>query len=244
MHKLLGKGCSLVPKRSAMTRTFWKTCNFVFIDEGSVLGTRMLSNFHRITCWAKEVSSEVPFGGLHIIFAGEFLQFPPVGDIPLYCGAAAEKQQVLPRRTLKGTIPLNIYCFAGRNLWKVVVVVTQQMRVEDTSYRSFLLRLRSVCPIPEDYDILRSRIAGLPGVDLSDPKFITAHIIVARHDVRSKLVLYGMRDWAQRHRAPLFLFEAEDKFSKGKIPEIPGMANLIARPHHKDLLDVCHWQLE
>ncbi|CAF3796723.1 unnamed protein product [Rotaria sp. Silwood1] len=44
----------------------------------------MLARLHRITTIAKHIDPTTPFGGINMIFLGDFVQYPPVLDRPLY----------------------------------------------------------------------------------------------------------------------------------------------------------------
>ena len=56
----------------------------IIIDEVSMIGCRHLLKIHTTLCKAKCVDPSIPFGGVDIIFFGDFMQLPPVLDCPLY----------------------------------------------------------------------------------------------------------------------------------------------------------------
>jgi hypothetical protein len=63
-------------------RSEWKGVKFLFVDEVSLIGAALLSELDaalRVACDSKR-----PFGGINIIFAGDFYQLPPVKATPLY----------------------------------------------------------------------------------------------------------------------------------------------------------------
>ena len=60
---------------------------FNFIDEVSMVSAQFLQAYHARLCVAKEQSSiddAIPFGGLHMVFFGDFAQFPPVKQTALW----------------------------------------------------------------------------------------------------------------------------------------------------------------
>jgi hypothetical protein len=59
----------------------WEGVDYLFIDEISMIGCSLLYNISEALIEAKGNTS--PFGGINVIFAGDFAQLPPVGDIRL-----------------------------------------------------------------------------------------------------------------------------------------------------------------
>lgn len=64
-------------------RDEWRLVEIVMIDECSLLSAELLSEIDAALCFVKEVPDEW-FGGITIIFAGDFFQFTPVCATPLY----------------------------------------------------------------------------------------------------------------------------------------------------------------
>jgi hypothetical protein len=64
-------------------RCEWKHVQFVLIDEVSMVSQQLLAEIDHALRYAKENKDEY-FGGVNMIFAGDFCQFPPVGGSPLY----------------------------------------------------------------------------------------------------------------------------------------------------------------
>jgi hypothetical protein len=116
---------------------------------------------------------EVAFGGVNIIFVGDFLQLPSVTGSDIYI---PDKRQ-----TAQAFI-----------LWRqlnAVVILDQQMRqAGDTRYAALLSRLRTRCPTQEDIDLLNSRVGlPIPGeLNNTDLRYI-----VRRNPLRSSI--NGMR---------------------------------------------------
>jgi hypothetical protein len=55
----------------------------LIIDEVSMVGCTMLTEIH-LKLQRLKSSPLQPFGGLNIMFLGDFMQFPPISDIPFY----------------------------------------------------------------------------------------------------------------------------------------------------------------
>ena len=64
-------------------RDEWRLVEIVMIDECSLLSAELLSEINAALRFAKEVADEW-FGGITVIFAGDFFQYPPVCATPLY----------------------------------------------------------------------------------------------------------------------------------------------------------------
>ena len=60
----------------------WEGVDYLFIDEVSMIGSHFLCQISKALSNAKGNTS--PFGGINIIFAGDFAQLPPVGNDHLY----------------------------------------------------------------------------------------------------------------------------------------------------------------
>ena len=128
----------------------WRHIDYCFIDEISMVGCHMLAQFHKITTIAKHTLPTVPFGGINVIFLGDFVQYAPVLDRPLYSNL------LLPNDTLSNTIAekpsgrrtvseRDIQCKVGRALWlqiNKVVFLKQQMRNNDHDFMEMQTRLR------------------------------------------------------------------------------------------------------
>lgn len=55
-----------------------KSCKFLVIDEISMLGSQFLDTMNNV--FKKIKNNTDPMGGIQIIFTGDFLQLPPIGD--------------------------------------------------------------------------------------------------------------------------------------------------------------------
>ncbi|CAF1689414.1 unnamed protein product, partial [Adineta ricciae] len=98
----------------------------------------LLGKLNRIICSAKHVDPQVPFGGVNVIFFGDYLQYRPVYDSPLHTdfssSSSKKKQGKIPsekeiQQRVSRSLILQINC---------VVKLTQQMRTEDIRYLQLL----------------------------------------------------------------------------------------------------------
>lgn len=91
----------------------WAGVDYLFIDEVSMIGCTLLLQIHDALVDAKGCTE--PFGGMSIIFAGDFAQLPPVNQTKLFSRA---------RNANEATI-------FGLLLWRsvsTVVILCEQMR--------------------------------------------------------------------------------------------------------------------
>ena len=154
LHERRNKSASgnspLTQTRMSLVENEWRHIDYCFIDEISMVGCYMLAQFHKITTIAKHTLPTVPFGGINVIFLGDFVQYAPVLDRPLYSNL------LLPNDTLSNTIAdkpngrrtvseRDIQCKVGRALWlqvNKVVFLTQQMQNKDHDFMEMQTRLR------------------------------------------------------------------------------------------------------
>jgi PIF1-like helicase/Helitron helicase-like domain at N-terminus len=149
----------------------WVNRQFLIVDEVSMMDCNIIARLNTHLCVLKSNSSEL-FGGVNIIFFGDFLQFPAVSRLDLYLD--------------------NIRCHEGHTLWRslnAVVILRQQMRqINDTQYAQLLRRVRARSPTDEDIQILNSRI-GAPMDDIFNIPFIVRRHSV-RHAINSEALLH------------------------------------------------------
>ena len=142
---------TLSVKNRTLIRDEWRDVSFVFFDEYSLIGAQLLCQIDHALRFAKENMSEW-FGGINIIFAGDFYQYPPVGSTPLYT-------PIQPKAPQKST---DIEKRLGRLAWKsvnVVVSLDEQKRMkDDPEYASAVGRLRVRDCNLGDADLFNSRI--------------------------------------------------------------------------------------
>lgn len=78
----LGNGTidQLVAKiqKNKFSKALWKSTNILVVDEVSMLSLKLFNTLNEIGKAVRHNSK--PFGGIQIIFSGDFFQLPPVGD--------------------------------------------------------------------------------------------------------------------------------------------------------------------
>jgi hypothetical protein len=82
---------STVSKNYRSMQTQWKDCNYLIIDEISMIGPQMLNKININLQTAKNNELE-PFGGITLLFLGDFMQHPPINQGNLYTRSRLEKE--------------------------------------------------------------------------------------------------------------------------------------------------------
>jgi hypothetical protein len=148
-----------------------------------MMDTTLLTALHAQLSIVKGIPAE-KFGGVNIIFAGDFLQLPSVNHKDLYISSGTSGMQL------------------AHSYWRsinAVVVLKQQMRqAEDPQYAEMLSRIRLRCPTDRDIELLNSRVgAPLPEGCVSPTS------IVRRHNVRHCLNMERLKQMSALNGTPI-----------------------------------------
>lgn len=109
----------------------WRKCQLLVIDEISMLGAKMLEMLDLVARHFND--HEKPFGGIQLIFTGDFLQLPPIDDEFAFLS------------------PL------WNSLQLQTIYLTKMFRVADPVFTALLERVRVAQPLPEDNVLLFKR---------------------------------------------------------------------------------------
>ena len=115
--------------RSAKLQQLWADIKYLIINEISMIGCEFLHKLSLLLCHAR-LQSQLPFGGISILVFGDFHQFPPIGDSPLYW--------------TNDTASDSVDKIIGHSLYEqfeMAVVLGKQMRLVDSRWTVFLDRL-------------------------------------------------------------------------------------------------------
>lgn len=185
---------------SARIRELWRNRRYLIIDEVSMLDSSVMRSLHDQLTKIRS-KPELAFGGVNIIFVGDFLQLPSVTGSDIYI---PDKKQ-----TAQAFI-----------LWRqlnAVVILDQQMRqAGDTRYAALLSRLQLRRPTKEDIELLYSRV-GLP----IPGRLNNANLryIVRRNPLRSSINGLRIKQMAQEQGAEIIYCIAKI------IKKSPSMSN-------------------
>ena len=194
----------------------WANIDFLFIDEYSMIGCHMLYKIHLALTVAKECSK--PFGGINIIFAGDFCQLPAVGDTRLYtsfrkCGTTTHESRNLD----------NVY---GRLLWlsirNIIVfqTVERQRGTGASELISLLSRLREGRCTKLDYEFLCTRLAKnlVSTADVSQWK--DAPIIVTENATKDALNIAATQAYARQTGRHLYWYHSTDTHQGDEVQDL------------------------
>ena len=143
-------------------RNNWLSIQVLVIDEVSMMSSKLLTILDGI---AKKVKkNDEPFGGIQIIFSGDFYQLPPVGN--------------------KSDPESSMFCFenpAWNELFNYEIELKYIFRQTDQSYADVLNQIREGVLTKKGYNLLLSRCIRCNDETLKPTK------ILPRKDVVSKI---------------------------------------------------------
>jgi hypothetical protein len=192
--------------------------DYIFIDEVSMISCHQL---YTISARLAKALGErqLPFGGMNMIFAGDFAQLPPVGGSSLYSGNVGTNiDSALHIRGQESAI--------GKALWHqvtTVVILRENMRQkkqtdDDTRLRTALSNMRYAACTNEDINFLNTRIAGRgPNrPKISSKNFRNVAIICGVHTQKDAINQLGCGRFASDTGQELTHFYSIDKWGKDK----------------------------
>ena len=123
----------------------------LFIDEVSLLSQQLICEIDHALRYATEQPDEW-FGGICVIFLGDFCQYPPIGGTPLYTPIPHENS----RR--KDNVPHRLGSLAWKAINAVVSLTDQEHMKGDTEYSQAVNNLCTCQCTNEDVDLFNSRV--------------------------------------------------------------------------------------
>lgn len=204
-------------RNDAATQARLTGADYVFIDESSLLSCRDLYKISVSACRALKCPDK-PFGGLNLIFAGDFAQLPPVNGSPLYSrSVGTQKKHKTSLADQEDAL--------GKALWHLtttVVMLTQNMRQkgqskDDDKLRTALENMRYKACTDDDITYLKTRVAGRgPGVPrLAHKNFRNVPVITAHNLQKDHINLLGAARFAKETGQKITSFYSIDRFRGG-----------------------------
>ena len=159
-------------------------------------------------------SSEL-FGGITVLFAGDFYQLSPFKGNALFYRDNIEKEMFSGNNTMINSQSIN-----GRCLWLQIthafLLDVQCRQTNDPVFSKILERLRygthTALTLEEDFKILSSRILKRNLVD--DPLWQEAKIIVSNNKLREEINKKKITEHAAKSQSNLFICKAKDSLIK------------------------------
>jgi hypothetical protein len=179
IHSFLGNGRNRKAKAKVMNRpgnmtleNTWRFVEYIILDEMSMVGLTLLSRLNKLVTIAKHCDPMTAMGGINIVLFGDYIQYSPVFDKPLYHDFGETTNNNV-RPSTKIPTENEIQQKSARALIlqiNCVVVLEQQMRTKDLAYQAVLNRVRKGEGTHEDWLLLRTRVIGIGlNISLNDP---------------------------------------------------------------------------
>jgi len=132
-------------KRNEIIRTRWQTIDVLVIDEISMMSMYLFELLNDIAQYARK--NKKPFGGIQLLFSGDFYQLPPVNPM----GSNIDKSK---------------FCFESK-LWNdtftplnTVVMDKQFRQINDDKYATILTQIRNGNISKSTYNTLTNEAAN------------------------------------------------------------------------------------
>ena len=201
----------------------WAPVKYFIIDEVSMIGAKFLSEISYRLQQAKARHGDValePFGGVHVIFTGDFGQLRPVSAMSLYDHRLVSHPGLQQGQTIDG-----INSLKGAYLWRLVRTVVKltknQRQRDDPTYADLLSRVRvgqcQARPVDShrqsDVDILFKRIAHriLQHDPTSLREFADAPVIVGSKALRDAINRKRAFQHASTINEPCHIYHSRDR---------------------------------
>jgi hypothetical protein len=210
----------------AKLRAEWKDVDILFLDEASLLSAQLLCEIDYTLRYVKENFDEC-FGGLSIIFAGDFYQYPPVMSTALWAPIPAHSQSTASE----------VQQHLGRITWKrleTVVTLDEQKRMAgDPVYTESRLRLRTCTCTLSDVALFNSRVIKSlddpDGINMSNGAYPTAAAIVNTNHVQEELNVQKAQANAALLGLPLTVCAAKDIDHDTKVLVRPSLRTQLLK---------------
>ncbi|PPQ75766.1 hypothetical protein CVT24_002642 [Panaeolus cyanescens] len=169
-------------------RKEWRSVEVILIDEMSLLSQQLLCDIDHALRYAKERPNDW-FGGIIVVFAGDFFQYPPVRGSPMYT-PITNKKTSLSEDDFKKRF--------GRLAWKTVnavIEMKEQHRMKgDPEYAEIVLRLRTRESTLSDVEFFNTRVIrsgdNPTGIDMGTERNLKSTAIVKTNTLREVLNLH------------------------------------------------------
>ena len=202
----------------------WEKVDYLVLDKVSMIGASFLSMLNARLQRAKgtnEAFHDLPFGGINIVFTGDFGQLRPVRESALYSHKLVDDPDLAQCRN-KSAVGSLMGVYLWRLVTTVVLLKQNQRQSGDRTYADLLGRVRAgECSRQprsageSDYNTLQSRYLDRLIANDADAmgQFINAPIIVGRKRVRDLLNLRILDHRAKAMKADVRLYHARDRIS-------------------------------
>ncbi|CAF1401033.1 unnamed protein product [Adineta ricciae] len=91
-HRNSGRAGTIKPGDLKLEKE-WTLVEYLLIDEMSMVGLTLLGKLNQILCAAKHGDPQIPFGGINVIFFGDYLQYRLVYGASLHTDFSPENKK-------------------------------------------------------------------------------------------------------------------------------------------------------
>ncbi|KAF5325922.1 hypothetical protein D9611_000998 [Ephemerocybe angulata] len=236
LHSLLSIGSNSRTNLASAKRLSeeWKYVKYLIVDEISMVSAQFMATISSRLKVAKgdDVANSLKnFGGLHVIFLGDFHQLSPPTQPSLFSHRLVRNPSFLETRNNN-----SIDGFAGAYLWRQVenvVLLKQSKRQEGDPVFARLLELirHRKCLGPDQRQVLVNgksvvehiRDRDLAYVSATNPNsltsFVDAPVIVGTREMRDSINITLLTAHARRVSAPLHVYHAQDTIKGEKVSD-------------------------
>jgi ATP-dependent DNA helicase PIF1 len=159
----------------------WQKLNILIVDEVSMLSLKLFMILDLIGRRAKK-NRDVPFGGIQVIFSGDFYQLPPVGDeqepetvqfcfeTPLWNETFKLQNQIQMTTMFRQTDPKYIKILNGLRVGKITNTTISTLKGRVKKYEN---DIRPTILLPRRYDADVINYKELVKLDIATEKIFT-----------------------------------------------------------------------
>ena len=194
-------------------QTMWRNVRFLIIDEVSMLSQDMLNKISQALQLAKD--NQLPFGGITVLFSGDFAQLPPIKGLALYQQSRIAKGTMQSENSDDFRSSSENGRMAWLNLTHAITLSEQMRQADDPLLHGVLSRLRNNSgnedEILADYEVLNTKLFA----KCTHPEdWADAVIITSRNYLREKLNYLKIRQFAKVRLTSVFVCQSIDRVTK------------------------------
>ena len=176
------------PKPSQKLINLWSKIGILIIDEISMMRASLLDLLDTRLRQLKTRLNKI-FGGIHLVFCGDFYQLPPVGT------SLITSEQLLEN----GKTPSSL---RGQELWVScltdVIISEENLRQSDLEWAASLLRWRVNQPTEEDIALINKNVVNSENLNDYDFKQEEIPIAVCDNESTEKGLRFCERDMLRK----------------------------------------------
>ena len=191
LHSALGIGTKANPPKPSQTLiNAWSKIGILIIDEISMMRASFLDLLDTRLRQLKTRLNKI-FGGIHLVFCGDFYQLPPVGT-----------SLITSEQLLQNGKKEQLSSLRGQELWVScltdVIILEENLRQSDLEWAASLLRWRVNQPTEEDIALINKNVVNSENLNDYDFKQENIPIAVCDNESREKGLRFCERDMLRK----------------------------------------------